>query len=473
MIKTIVKDGYTVEYIDTDKYTDEEINQMIDDAINIVRRKEEAEDATEPRLIHKEGRMVEEGDEVIDFRGDKAIVTGWEAPRFEGKSGRVYVEEILKDGNKFRAGYYPEVYDLHWINLPWGKKEVQDIFEPISTFKSYEFLDKTKQGSEVVRAYRDLKDDRMHVIVHRNSDDTYIIALGYNPDDGTWNQGRYDFKTFEEAEKALMKDYRVEEFERKVEDTTVKDVPVNAPEEKVNIAFNEKLKGGKNALTYGMIEEAFKNRGDDEGKTFKAYIDVVLDSLREDIKNAEYIVSGEMKPVRKLLLEDYIKIESLLKKAGMTEELAEMQALNEELSDKLKLNYFKKPKFKKSEMRSAAKELRNAHRYDSTITKKIEPVFLCSKSDLTASYNDAKQGKLPEVFEGNLKKVEKDIMADYNRINQGLDHYLEDPRIVKVLPEIIQYYELARGYAKELGYEEIADRFGNMLVTIRKGWGLE
>ena len=113
------------------------------------------------------------------------------------------------------------------------------------------------------------------------------------------------------------------------------------------------------------------------------------------------------------------------------------------------------------------------HRFDSIISKSLKPVFLCSKSDLTASYNDAKQGKLPQVFEGNLKKVEKDIEADYDRINQGRDHYLEDPRIVKVLPEIVELYELATKYAEELGYKEFADRFKYMLTTIKKGWGLE
>jgi len=283
----------------------------------------------------------------------------------------------------------------------------------------------------------------------------------------------HEFASEEEARK-FCEEYEIKDFNIILaSDVTIQDIPLNAPEENIDITYTEKLKGGKSALTSGMIEEAFKQRSKDEGKTFEAYIDVVIESLKDDIKNAKYIVSGEMKPVRSLLLEDYIKIEQLIKKAGLNEKLAEMQPLVDELSEKLNLNYWKKPKFKKSEMKSAAKELRSKHRWDSRITKTIKPVFLCSKLDLTASYNDAKQGKLPQVFEGNLKKVEKDIEADYDRINQGRDHYLEDPRIVKTLPEIIDLYETAIKYAEDLGYREIATQFAYMLNTIKKGWGLE
>lgn len=357
------------------------------------------------------------------------------------------------------------------------RKETKDMFEPINSFKTYKFIDKTRGGLEVVKAYRDLRDNRMHVIVHRPSDGSYIIGLGYSPDDGTWNQGRYDFDTFEEALNALKENYRVEEFtkpaaEQEVEDVFVEDIPVNSPEESVDITYTEKLKGGKNALTYGMIETAFKDRAKDDGKTFKAYIDVVIDSLKDDIANAEYLVSGEMKSTRKLLLEDYVKIEHLVKKAGLEDKLAVMSPLVDELSEKLKLNYWKQPKFKKSQQKQASRELRNAHRWDSKISKSMKPVFLCTKSDLTASYNDAKNGKLPEVFEANLAKVAKDMTADYDRINQGRDTYVEDPRINQTLPEIVDLYKTALKYAKELEYSDYAREFEYMLQTITKAWGL-
>lgn len=89
----------------------------------------------------------------------------------------------------------------------------KDFFEPISSFKSFEFLDKTKQGFEVIKTFKDLDDDRMHVIANRPEDNTYIICLGYSPETGSWNQGRYDYKSYKSAEKDLKKDYNVAEFE--------------------------------------------------------------------------------------------------------------------------------------------------------------------------------------------------------------------------------------------------------------------
>lgn len=455
MIKKLIKDGYEIEYDCDENLSEEELNHTTDKVISLIKRKE-AKDAT-PYLVYENGEIVKKGDEVVDFRGNKAIIESWQAPAFEGKSGRVYVEELLEGGKNFKAGYYPEVYGLKWKNLPWDNK---------------------------------------------------------------------------------------------VDDTYIEDVPINAPEENIDITYTEKLKGGKNALTYGMIEQAFKDRAKDEGKTFEAYIDVALESLKDDIENAKYIVSGEMKNTRKLLLEDYIKIEHLIQKAGLKEKLDEFKPLVDQLSEKLNLNYWKQPKFKKSEIKSAAKELRNQHRWDSAekpyiyqsnedaepmfigfyqsnndairgmsnlplgvgksttidimdkelyrnmkkdglieeedipildkyfsiqdskIVKSFKPVFLCTKTDLTASYNDAKQGKLPQVFEANLSKVQKDMEADYERIKAGKDNYTEDPRIVKVLPDIVDLYQTAIKYANELGYKEIGNHFNEMLEVIKEGWKL-
>lgn len=124
-MKQINKGKYIIEFDENQKYDESSFNQMVEDAISIIERKEKA---SEPYLIHKNGERVKEGDEVVDFRGDKAIVESWVAPKFEGKSGRVYVKEILKSGESFEAGYYPEVYGLKWIGLPWDKKEVEDVF---------------------------------------------------------------------------------------------------------------------------------------------------------------------------------------------------------------------------------------------------------------------------------------------------------------------------------------------------------
>ena len=505
MIRKVTKNGYTIEYQDTAKYTQKEIDKMIDDSIKILQRREDQENIKdEAYLVHSNGDRVQKGDEVTDFRGDKAIVEDWQLPQYEGKSGRVYVKEIREDGKSFRAGYYPEVYGLSWVGLPWQKDKTTDSTEDT-------YIEDKSKGERIAEVFAKAFKGECGPMGGKNPKlDGNSLGL-YSQAPTEWytfnDNGSVDFDNAEEIAEWWNK-YNDEGDEVELpahfdsindllnsdlswfgdlddnkilkevnailnDKEEVKDGPVNAPEESIDITFNEKLKGGKNALTYGMIEQAYKDREKDGGKIFRAYIDVALESLKQDLKDAKYIVSGEMESVRKELLDNYVRIEHLIQKAGMEDKLAEFKPLVDELSDKLGLNYFKQPKFKKQQMKQASRELRNKHRWDSTIVKSVEPVFLCSKADLTASYNDAKQGKLPEVFEGNLAKVEKDMEADYDRINQGRDHYLEDPRIVKVLPKIVSLYELATTYADELGYDEIAKRFAYMLTTIKKGWGLE
>jgi len=52
------------------------------------------------------------GDVAHDFRGEAAIVTGWQEPRHAGSTGRVYVKEMGDRG--FTGEYYPSVYGMKW-----------------------------------------------------------------------------------------------------------------------------------------------------------------------------------------------------------------------------------------------------------------------------------------------------------------------------------------------------------------------
>lgn len=64
------------------------------------------------KLINQQGHTVNVGDIVHDFRGKAAIVTGWQAPRHSGSTGRVNIKEMDERG--LSASYYPGVYDLAW-----------------------------------------------------------------------------------------------------------------------------------------------------------------------------------------------------------------------------------------------------------------------------------------------------------------------------------------------------------------------
>lgn len=99
--------------------------------------------------------------------------------------------------------------------------KVKDFFEPIKSFKSWEFKKVDNQGDEVVALYEDgtehSDDNRLMVICKRPEGKglegrPYLIGAGYSPEDGHWNQGYYDFKTFEDAEKFLKENYKVIPF---------------------------------------------------------------------------------------------------------------------------------------------------------------------------------------------------------------------------------------------------------------------
>lgn len=61
----------------------------------------------------------------------------------------------------------------------------------------------TKQGYEIISKIKE-ENGRLHVIAKRKAD--YIVCLGYNEQTGTWDQGRYDFKTLTDATKALFEE---------------------------------------------------------------------------------------------------------------------------------------------------------------------------------------------------------------------------------------------------------------------------
>ena len=62
-------------------------------------------------INNKTNSPVKVGDEIITFRGDKAIVTGWASPHHGGSSGRIYV----KIGEREQE-FFPGVVNCDWIN---------------------------------------------------------------------------------------------------------------------------------------------------------------------------------------------------------------------------------------------------------------------------------------------------------------------------------------------------------------------
>lgn len=121
-----------------------------------------------------------------------------------------YKESIKKEGMKDTLDAYVKGETL------------EERYEPYSSFKTFEYKDETEQGYEVVKVFRDLDDDRVHIIFYRTKPGDYNIGLGYSLDKGVWNQGRYNFGGVKDAEEFLKREYNVEDLtdtfkEKKIE----------------------------------------------------------------------------------------------------------------------------------------------------------------------------------------------------------------------------------------------------------------
>ena len=70
----------------------------------------------------------------------------------------------------------------------------------------------TRDGYEVKRLYQVKKNKDsnpfLYAILRRPTEHPYIIAWNYNPRDGYWDDGSYDWDTIAECERHIKKNYR-------------------------------------------------------------------------------------------------------------------------------------------------------------------------------------------------------------------------------------------------------------------------
>lgn len=85
-------------------------------------------------------------------------------------------------------------------------KEGQETMAQERQEEEEKYLNVTPQGHKVVSIIKD-RDNRNIAILHRESHGDFVVAARYDPKDGKWAQGRYDFPTLEAAE-----DYRREKY---------------------------------------------------------------------------------------------------------------------------------------------------------------------------------------------------------------------------------------------------------------------
>lgn len=85
-------------------------------------------------------------------------------------------------------------------------KEEQETMAQERQEEEEKYLTVTPQGHKVVSIIKD-RDNRNIAILHRESHGDFVVAARYDPKDGKWAQGRYDFPTLEAAE-----EYRKEKY---------------------------------------------------------------------------------------------------------------------------------------------------------------------------------------------------------------------------------------------------------------------
>lgn len=64
-------------------------------------------------VYERNGNEVQAGDIAHTFRGEPVIVTGWQEPRSEASTGRVYCTSM--DESKWQNAWYPSVIGAKWI----------------------------------------------------------------------------------------------------------------------------------------------------------------------------------------------------------------------------------------------------------------------------------------------------------------------------------------------------------------------
>lgn len=159
----------------------------------------------------------------------------WQAPSDE-VSGDVFDgtsvgKENFDDHFMSLADYLMGIYENHVAEADecLGGKErakgrkpkteaVMEYFEPVSSFKTWEYADRSLDGYEIVKTFVDcFGEGRLYAVVNMGESAVhpYLVGIGYSPDDGTWNQGRYGFDTAEDAERWLRARYDVRPYSGK------------------------------------------------------------------------------------------------------------------------------------------------------------------------------------------------------------------------------------------------------------------
>lgn len=246
--------------------------------------------------------------------GKQLMASGWTT------STKYKVTEHVKVVLDNKRGYG----EYKWLNRPWQKfdyeialrnalidlgidrtlvEEAEDKSSSMNEIVKYiashlgnetttdavdEFIEKDSQGHEVKKLYTSDK-GRTYVIVYKDETKDFAVGAGYDIRDGKWQQGYYDFKTFDEAEEFLHDRYSSENL-------------TDFDEEKSR-TFIEKFRPAKDSKAkdidaYEKVDEyVHKKYGKDADWEVLKFGEVTVYNKNKDAKGAKVIAKIPSKKI--------------------------------------------------------------------------------------------------------------------------------------------------------------------------------
>lgn len=245
----------------------------------------------------------------------------------------------------------------------------------------------------VIKEFSELKPmHRRHAILHRLSDDSYIVALGF--DGEKWAQGRYDFESAEEAEEYLRANYPVTEIKEEAEESRLeekleeadKPAAVSIEDAQKWVDFDMKRYGKISERTNKLVEKAgFQIIKDDHGDY--EVIAGKFEGLKEDFEKVEIETDKEK---MSMTSEENGKVVVTTEPKEVAEEVKEEPEAIEPVQPEVEAE------FKSEEDVKAEEDEKNASKEDEY---------------LDVDFDEFEEKDFDELGEGYLKRVYENVKA--------------------------------------------------------------
>lgn len=416
--------------------------------------------------------------------GKQLMASGWTT------STRYKVTEHVKVVLDNKRGYG----EYKWLNRPWQKfdyeialrnalidlgidrtlvEEAEDKSSSMNEIVKYiashlgnetttdavdEFIERDSQGHEVKKLYTSDK-GRTYVIVYKDETKDFAVGAGYDIRDGKWQQGYYDFKTFDEAEEFLHDRYSSENL-------------TDFDEEKSR-TFIEKFRPAKDSKTKDI--DIYKNWKKINEYVHKKYgKEAGWDLIDDDTDMVTVYNKYEEDPDAEVI--DKFSSAFLFKNNKKSTEDSKTDEKYEKINEYVHKKYGKDSDWEFLKIGEVTVYNKNKDAKDKKVIDKfsVKKVFTDSKKvvkdskvvSLKQCFADARLKNDTKDFEKLARRVTDNALSTYNKVNNC---QIEDSKNIEAT---ISKYENTRKYAKELGLTDIVDELNIYIPTIKKYFGL-